>query len=90
VVKKGIMTKLAIDGGAPVRTKGWAPWPHSEEDEIQATVDVLRSGKVNYWTGAVTELDDGTQVRGNCGLFELLFINWYQLAYDRDAGGYRT
>jgi dTDP-4-amino-4,6-dideoxygalactose transaminase len=26
-------------------------WPHFAEDEIQATVDVLRSGKVNYWTG---------------------------------------
>jgi len=29
----------------------FAPWPHFEEDEIQAATDVLRSGKVNYWTG---------------------------------------
>jgi len=28
-----------------------APWPHFEEDEIEAAVRVLRSGKVNYWTG---------------------------------------
>lgn len=29
----------------------FAPWPHFEEDEIQAVVDVLKSGKVNQWTG---------------------------------------
>ena len=28
-----------------------APWPHFAADEIQAATDVLRSGKVNYWTG---------------------------------------
>lgn len=27
------------------------PWPHYEEDEIEAVSAVLRSGKVNYWTG---------------------------------------
>ncbi|MDD2720648.1 MAG: DegT/DnrJ/EryC1/StrS aminotransferase family protein [Gallionella sp.] len=29
----------------------FSPWPHYDEDEIQAVGDVLRSGKVNYWTG---------------------------------------
>jgi hypothetical protein len=28
-----------------------APWPHFAEDEIDAVAAVLRSGKVNYWTG---------------------------------------
>lgn len=28
-----------------------APWPFFAEDEIEAAVAVLRSGKVNYWTG---------------------------------------
>ena len=28
-----------------------APWPHYEQDEIDAVAEVLRSGKVNYWTG---------------------------------------
>lgn len=28
-----------------------APWPVFESDEIEAVSDVLRSGKVNYWTG---------------------------------------
>lgn len=26
-------------------------WPHFEEDDIQAVAEVLRSGRVNYWTG---------------------------------------
>ena len=29
----------------------FAPWPHFEPDEIEAAAAVLRSGKVNYWTG---------------------------------------
>lgn len=28
-----------------------APWPVFEEDELQAVERVLRSGRVNYWTG---------------------------------------
>jgi len=27
------------------------PWPHFSQDEIDATAEVLKSGKVNYWTG---------------------------------------
>lgn len=30
---------------------GTAPWPYFAEDEIEAATRVLRSGKVNYWTG---------------------------------------
>ena len=26
-------------------------WPFFADDEIEAAVQVLRSGKVNYWTG---------------------------------------
>src|SRR5581483_4367297 len=29
----------------------YAPWPHFESEEIEAVNAVLRSGKVNYWTG---------------------------------------
>jgi dTDP-4-amino-4,6-dideoxygalactose transaminase len=29
----------------------FAPWPSFAEDEIEAAASVLRSGKVNYWTG---------------------------------------
>jgi dTDP-4-amino-4,6-dideoxygalactose transaminase len=28
-----------------------APWPYFDEEQIDAVVAVLRSGKVNYWTG---------------------------------------
>lgn len=33
----------------------YAPWPHFSEDEVQAVSNVLRSGKVNYWTGDLTK-----------------------------------
>ncbi|RMG01474.1 MAG: DegT/DnrJ/EryC1/StrS family aminotransferase, partial [Planctomycetota bacterium] len=43
--------RLAIEGGTPVRTEPLPPWPSFAEDEIAAVVDVLRSGRVNQWTG---------------------------------------
>ncbi|MFA7062279.1 MAG: DegT/DnrJ/EryC1/StrS aminotransferase family protein [Pedobacter sp.] len=43
--------KLAIDGGQPVRTTPFAPWPYFPQDEIAAATAPLTSGKVNYWTG---------------------------------------
>jgi hypothetical protein len=39
-----------------VTAKAFARWPRFTDDEIQAGVRVLRSGKVNYWTG-----DEGRQ-----------------------------
>lgn len=33
-----------------------APWPFYAEDEIQAVTEVLRTGKVNYWTGQEARL----------------------------------
>lgn len=32
-------------------TTNFAPWPYFANDEIEAAVRVLQSGKVNYWTG---------------------------------------
>jgi dTDP-4-amino-4,6-dideoxygalactose transaminase len=46
------LKKLAMEGGSPVRTTPLPPWPFFAEDEIAAVTDVLRSGKVNYWTGS--------------------------------------
>ena len=43
--------RLALDGGAPVRKTPFAPWPVFAEDEVEAVAAVLRSGRVNYWTG---------------------------------------
>jgi dTDP-4-amino-4,6-dideoxygalactose transaminase len=42
---------LAINGGQCVRTRKFAPWPSLSEDEVEAASAVLRSGKLNYWTG---------------------------------------
>ena len=41
------------DPGAPSPPSGqeYAPWPYFAPDEIAAAVQVLRSGRVNYWTG---------------------------------------
>ena len=41
------------------------PWPHFEQDEIDAAAAVLRSGKVNYWTGP------------DCGAFEKEFADTF-------------
>jgi dTDP-4-amino-4,6-dideoxygalactose transaminase len=43
--------KLAVNGGRPVRRAPLPPWPQFDTDEIEAAARVLRSGKVNYWTG---------------------------------------
>ena len=56
-------------------------WPHFDEDEIQAVTKVLRSGKVNYWTGEIHSLDDGTKVRGENGLFEYEFAKYIGTNY---------
>ena len=43
--------RLAIEGGTAVRSSPLPSWPHFEPDEIDAATRVLRSGRVNYWTG---------------------------------------
>ncbi len=46
------MSSKLLQGSAPSRqVKPYAPWPHFQEDEIEAVANVLRSGNVNYWTG---------------------------------------
>ncbi len=42
---------LAIEGGQPVCVAPLSPWPVFDEEQITAVVDVLKSGRVNYWTG---------------------------------------
>jgi dTDP-4-amino-4,6-dideoxygalactose transaminase len=42
---------LAINGGAKTVTNKLIGWPKFNENAIQAVEGVLRSGKVNYWTG---------------------------------------
>lgn len=42
---------LALHGGQPVRRGPLSPWPFFDEEMIEASSQVLRSNKVNYWTG---------------------------------------
>ena len=50
-MNSGISTGMAAppESASPVYAS--APWPFFADDEIEAAVQVLRSGKVNYWTG---------------------------------------
>ena len=43
--------ELALGGGPKVRSTPLPPWPHYDEDQVEAATRVLRSGKVNQWTG---------------------------------------
>jgi dTDP-4-amino-4,6-dideoxygalactose transaminase len=45
------MNKLAIHGGPKTVTSHKIGWPNFDENTIRSVEQVLRSGKVNYWTG---------------------------------------
>jgi dTDP-4-amino-4,6-dideoxygalactose transaminase len=45
------MEKLAIEGGPKAVRNKLPGWPSFDENAIKAVEAVLRSGKVNYWTG---------------------------------------
>ncbi len=44
-------TELAINGGPKTAPEAFPPWPWYTEEIVQAAVEPLRSGKINYWTG---------------------------------------
>lgn len=43
--------KLALNGGPKAVTNALKSWPSFDEKAIKSVEEVLRSGKVNYWTG---------------------------------------
>ncbi|MEA3366503.1 MAG: DegT/DnrJ/EryC1/StrS family aminotransferase [Planctomycetota bacterium] len=43
--------QLAIEGGPKAVANALPGWPQFDEGAIRAVEEVLRSGKVNYWTG---------------------------------------
>jgi dTDP-4-amino-4,6-dideoxygalactose transaminase len=45
------LEELAINGGHKAVTEKLPSWPQFDEQAIKAVEEVLRSGKVNYWTG---------------------------------------
>ncbi len=44
---------LAINGGAKTYTEAFPSWPQFNDAVYDKVVDILKSGKVNYWTGKV-------------------------------------
>jgi dTDP-4-amino-4,6-dideoxygalactose transaminase len=43
--------QLAIEGGPKAVTRKLVGWPNLSDAAIESATDVLRSGKINYWTG---------------------------------------
>ncbi len=43
--------KLAIEGGECEINSAFPVWPTYAQDEVNAVLNVLKSGRVNYWTG---------------------------------------
>ena len=46
-----MVNSLAINGGNKTVKKHMIGWPNFDEKAIKAVEEVLRSGKINYWTG---------------------------------------
>ncbi|MCJ8329072.1 MAG: DegT/DnrJ/EryC1/StrS aminotransferase family protein [Lentisphaeria bacterium] len=59
----------------------WPNWPYFDPEMLEAASAVLKSGKVNYWSGDIHHLEDGTDVRGENGLFEYEFANYHSSKY---------
>lgn len=66
--------RLAIEGGTPVRTQPYPPWPYFWEEEKQAVIEVLNSGKVNYWTG-FQGMEFQKQFAAYCGVKHAVAVN---------------
>lgn len=45
------MLHIQAPAPAPARTLNISPWPYFAPDEVDVATRILRSGKVNYWTG---------------------------------------
>ena len=75
--------KLAILGGSPVRQEPFHPWPVSDEQEEQALLEVLRSGK--WWRfafGRGVELDEPQDgERSQVVLFQEEFARQHDCQY---------
>ncbi|MDY0168833.1 MAG: DegT/DnrJ/EryC1/StrS family aminotransferase [Thermoguttaceae bacterium] len=46
-----VTDKLAVDGGPKAVTNALVGWPNINEEAIKAVEQVLRTNKINYWTG---------------------------------------
>jgi len=53
VTKMSDLKKPAIEGGEPAIRQPLPGWPWFDEEVIQAAMEPLRTGRVNYWTGDI-------------------------------------
>ncbi|MBN1458391.1 MAG: DegT/DnrJ/EryC1/StrS family aminotransferase [Armatimonadetes bacterium] len=63
------MSKLALLGGTPVRTRPWPHWPDVREEDVEAVAHAIRSGK--WWQ------HEGERVTA----FEQQFASYQDAAY---------
>jgi len=74
---------LALNGGTPVRTAPFSPWPVFDERESAALEEVLQSGK--WWQFAYGEgvelKEDPTKPRSFTTRFEEEFAKYHDCAY---------
>jgi dTDP-4-amino-4,6-dideoxygalactose transaminase len=63
------------DARAVVSVPALSSWPRFEADEIAAVSEVLRSGKVNYWTGDRCREFEAAWSRRHSGLHSLAMAN---------------
>src|SRR6056297_88442 len=66
---KGDIGALAVAGGTPVRSEPLPKWPQYSPEEIETVGRILRTGKVNYWTG------------DECTRFEQDFAQYHGVRY---------
>ena len=80
-----------------IQTDGWlppespqtkAPWPHFDQEEVVAAAAVLRSGKVNQWTGREVSLFQD-EFKEFCGSkyampwpMDRLPLNWLSMLWE--------
>ncbi len=61
--------KLALDGGPPVRTAAFPPWPAPGQEDVAAVAEALRSGHLTQLTG------------GTVAIFEEAFAAWHDVRH---------
>lgn len=52
-MKRAAQIQLAIDGGEKIQKSPLPAWPQFDRRTDKAVLDILHSGRVNYWTGTV-------------------------------------
>ena len=71
--KNDKLSQLAINGGKPVFSGKWPAWPQFNPDTDKVVLDILHSGKVNYWTGQA----EGEDAHVSIGMkFEREWAKW--------------